>query len=373
MKCKKCKINLPDEFSFCPNCGCKLSVQKQSAKRRPRGSGCVFKRKENRAKPWVAMRNGTYLGYFETEKEAAEFLNSCNEKNVNKINYTLEDIHNRWQKSKRYIKLSDSARGAYSAAWKRMLHLKDLKMRDLKTIEFQSCIELAESAGCSRDSCEKLKSLASVLCQEAMKDDIIDRNYSLSLELPEKVYNKTCRNFTDEEIIILFDNDSDYDVMVILCLIYCCGPRVNEFFNMLKDNVFLSKGFMIGGSKTEAGKNRIIPIRNEVTAYIKKFMEMPGEYLVTSKMGMRIKYNNWLNRNFYPTLSRVGINYKDEKGNNILVPHRTRHTYIAGSIAGGAAPEALTKVVGHANYETSVNKYGDLDVEFLRKEAAKGL
>lgn len=75
---------------------------------------------------------------------------------------------------------------------------------------------------------------------------------------------------------------------------------------------------------------------------------------------------------FYPTLQKLGINYQDESGRNVLTPHRARHTFVADSIKGGVSPEALTKIAGYSKYETAVDKYADdLGVEYLREELEK--
>ena len=370
--CRKCKKELPDGFKFCPMCGTSAEP-KPKIKRRPPGMGSIYKLSGKRSKPWAVSLNGKYLDAFETRVEAEIFLVEHRTKAVDLLSMSLSDVRDRWMQTKRYKSLSHDAKNNYNAAWRRMEAFKAVKMRDIKTSHFQSAITQAVNEGVGRDTCEKIRSLASVLCQEAMKDDIIDRNYALSLELPDRVVKKKSRNFTDEEIILLFDHDDDRNARIILCLIYS-GTRQKDLFEITKDKVFLEKSYMIGGSKSEAGRDRIIPIRSEIAGYIKSFMEEPGEYLISNSAGQKMNNSNFLKRQYYPTLDKLGINYKDENGVNILTPHRTRHTYIAGSIAGGAAPEALTKIVGHAQYETTVEKYADdLDLEYLKKEASKGL
>lgn len=55
-------------------------------------------------------------------------------------------------------------------------------------------------------------------------------------------------------------------------------------------------------------------------------------------------------------------------------PHRTRHTYITESIKAGVKPEILSKVVGHANYATSVDKYNKyVDIDYLLSQIQKGM
>lgn len=372
--CKKCGIAFPDAFTFCPSCGRSLKPQsKTSLRRRPKGTGSVFKMSGRRSKPWVAKLNGKLLGYFETRPDAEKFLADNRAQSVELINYTLENIHDRWQTTQRFKRLSKDTKSNYSAVWKRFGAFKNKKMREIKSADFQAVINAVTTEGLARDTCEKIRNLASVLCQEAMKDDIIDRNYALTLELPQKEVKFKRRNFTDEEIITLFEHDDERNVQMILCLLYS-GMRESELFSIRSENVNLDEQYMIGGIKTEAGKDRVIPIRTEILPYVKAFISEGREYLITSSKGGKVDRSNFLKRIFYPTLDKVGINYKDSNGNNVLTPHRTRHTFIAGNIEGGAAPEALTKVVGHSKLATTVDKYADnFSIDYLRKEAQKGL
>jgi hypothetical protein len=46
---------------------------------------------------------------------------------------------------------------------------------------------------------------------------------------------------------------------------------------------------MVGGSKTDAGKDRVIPIHPRIMPYIKKRVETNHEYLVTNFNGSKMK------------------------------------------------------------------------------------
>lgn len=167
--------------------------------------------------------------------------------------------------------------------------------------------------------------------------------------------------------------DEDRSARIVLCMIYS-AVRIGELFDIECSNVHLPERYIIGGKKTEAGKNRTIPIREEIAPYIEQFLNENNKYLIGNTKGQRMNEANFLKRDFYPLLERLNIQYKDENGKNVLTPHRTRHTYISESIKAGITPDALTKIVGHANYSTSVNKYNkEVDIEYLKKEAKKGM
>lgn len=371
--CKKCRALLPDTFQYCPCCGRPVHPVKRAKRYRPHGFGSVYRLSGNRSRPWTAVVKGEYLGYWETEMEAQTYLNGwVSRQTTATANYTLAQVRSQWMESQRYKKLSKDAKNNYAAAWARLEMLAEQKVRVLKTADYQKAIQLALEQGCGYETCNKIRSLVSLLCQEAMKTDTILQNYAKGLELPEHTA-AVKRNFSDEDILKLFYADGDRDARIVLCIIYS-GVRAGELFGVLKSSVDLSDGYMVGGSKTEAGINRVIPIRQEIMPYIRGFMEEPGEYLITSSRGKRMDRNNFSKRRFYPLLDRLGIPYRDENGKIVLTLGRGRHTFIAAGIESGMAPEALAKIVGHTQYSTSVNKYGDrLSVEYLKKEAQKGL
>ena len=43
MKCRKCRVEIPDDCKFCPQCGAKVTLSKHT-KSRGNGTGSVYKR-----------------------------------------------------------------------------------------------------------------------------------------------------------------------------------------------------------------------------------------------------------------------------------------------------------------------------------------
>lgn len=59
MKCVRCHVNIPDKALFCPWCGKQQDATSapvhRKKRRRPKGSGSVYKLKGVRARPYVAV------------------------------------------------------------------------------------------------------------------------------------------------------------------------------------------------------------------------------------------------------------------------------------------------------------------------------
>ena len=114
---------------------------------------------------------------------------------------------------------------------------------------------------------------------------------------------------------------------------------------------------MIGGSKTEAGRNRIIPIRPEGREHFSYFAESAtGPLLLSGYSGQRLP-DNFRKRDYYPLLEKLHIKRK--------TPHAPRHTYTSRAIKEGLAPEVLQEILGHADYSTTVNIYNHFDPDTL--------
>ena len=138
-------------------------------------------------------------------------------------------------------------------------------------------------------------------------------------------------------------------------MLLATGMRIGELFNLpLKD---YHGDYVIGGEKTKAGKNRIIPIRPEGQEYFAYFAKKAnGSLLISGYDGQKVPAN-FRRREYYPLLEKLKIEKK--------TPHATRHTYATRAVKEGLAPEYLQKILGHANYATTADVYTHIDAETL--------
>ena len=159
--------------------------------------------------------------------------------------------------------------------------------------------------------------------------------------------------FTDLEIAKLRQNGSEA-AKIVLMLIYT-GMRIGELFQLpLAD---YHDTYVIGGEKTEAGRNRVIPIRPEGREYFAYFAnQATGPLLLSGYVGQHT-INNFRRRDYYPLLERLEIRK--------LNPHCTRHTYASWARSAGIQPEHLQRILGHAQYSTTANVYLHTDAQQL--------
>lgn len=306
MKCNFCQKIFSDEFSFCPWCG-------------------------------------------QTSKNllTLEDLSEC----------TLEQIFELWS-NEHYPLISEQGIEGYKTAWNRLSALKAYRFRDLKTMHYQTIITEITNAGLSRASAEKVQHLVSQLCKFAIKNDVIDRNYGLYLTLP-KAQKSNRERFTDEELSVLWKNSAhNHTVQIILILAYT-GFRVNELFTLKKENVHLDEDipYFIGGSKTEAGKNRTIVISRDILSFVEYAYITSNEYLFENREGKPLDYNNWRKREYYPTLESLGLPKR--------TIHCLRHTFASMMIKAGADQKSIAQMMGHTKISTTADIYAHADLEQL--------
>ena len=361
--CIKCKKEIPNESMFCLHCGKKQVVgEKKKAKKRANGTGSVYKLKGNRKKPFYAIKReyvnniliSTPLGCYATETEARLVLDAANNQNLPpEYNSTLEEIYNTWSRT-HFKDLSKSSIEGYVSAWKHLAPCHNKKMRNIKTYDFQCIIDSLVAKGKSYSTCDKIRILANKLCTHAMENDIVLKNYAIFIKMPKN--EKTEKEiFSKRERDILFEHKDNIVAQIILVFIYT-GTRIEELFSIVTKNVFIEKGYMIGGEKTEAGRNRIIPINQKILPFIKRWYNPDNEYLLVNSTGGKKNARNFREREFYPFLKEIGILSKDEEKPR-LTPHSARHTFSSLMVKAGAKPELLQKIIGHANYETTIDTY----------------
>lgn len=376
MICIKCKRVIADGSVFCNWCGKKQTVikTKKRSARRVNGQGSICKLTDRkRKKPYMARLKAVYdpfegreirpvLGCYETKEQAANALALAYENMpTEKYNYSLENLYKEWS-SQHFKDLSKSGTDSIKASWKYLEPIKDEKFRILRTEDIQKCVDAAINKGKSRATCEKIKQLYSQLCKYAMQYDVINKNYAEFIKLP-KAEKAEKQVFTNEQIQLLFDNSHNDTAKIILILIYT-GFRINELFDITKDNVNLSELYFIGGNKTESGKNRLVPINKKIVNFVVYFYNRSNSnYLISNTDNGKKDSGNFRKREFYPFLASLDIKN--------ITPHCTRHTFATLGQAAGIAPEDMIKLIGHADYATTTENYVHQNIEKLRNAINK--
>lgn len=342
--CIKCKAPLPEAALFCPACGKKQTADQKKHKKRVNGSGNISKLSGNRTKPWMARKNDICIGTFATRAEAQKALERITDVTVNdKFNMTFAEVYERWH-AEHQREISASMDNNYKLAFKQCHQLHQMKMRKILRSDYQAAIIALEVQGKSKSTCNKLRVLFSQLGRWAMDEGITLTNPAEELTTVAK-QKSTREIFTEEDIKAI--RKSRLHAADIALILISCGCRPGELFSVPIVNC--REDHFIGGSKTDAGKNRVIPIGPDgITAYQKlraKAIADGCSCLIDGYEGQNKTAPNFTKRDWRELMEEIG-----RPG---MTPYCCRHTFITRAIRSGVELPVLEAIVGHVDKETT--------------------
>ena len=269
-----------------------------------------------------------------------------------RYNMTFTDVYEGW-KAEHFREIGIQGKEAYETAYKYMELLCDRKFRALRTADFQPVIDSLVAKGRNYNTVSKDKQLLTQMTDWAVREEITTNNFAKFIKLPQSS-TKEKETFTPEEIAAL--ESSQDDAAKIILMLLSTGMRIGKLFK-LPITDYHGK-YVVGGEKTAAGKNRIIPIRPEGRAYFEYFATLSDRRsLLLDGYEGNHSVRNFREREYYPLLKSLGINRK--------TPHATRHTYASRAVREGMPREVLQKILGHSSYTTTADVYVHADVDAL--------
>jgi integrase len=344
--------------------------------KRCNGHGSVYKLSGRRRKPWVAvitkgytMINGKVkqerkiLDTFEHEYQAKDALDryrlSLNPTEP-VLTMTLGEAYEMWSKNKFKDDISKSTKDGIKASWKKLVTLENRQFSGIRSDEFQDVMDYYRDVeNASESSLTKLKSLIYALCDYAYHNGLLKTNYS-SLIKVGKVETSEREAFTDLEVEIFKKNVDKIpwvDTILVLCY---TGMRPIEMLSLTKFNVDMGRKLIIGGVKTDAGKDRIVPIHPLIFPIFQKWYNKNGETIFCNEQGKKLSVRAYREKRFAPALQELKI--------RPLTPYSCRHTF-ATMMNRVKAPSAnIQKLIGHVVGSSTTDKvYTHPEIEDLRQ------
>lgn len=301
IQCPECNKQISDRAISCPNCGFPISqtiilppkeekpVKRQNIKfgRLPNGFGSIKKLSGKRRNPYAAYESvkgydldgkpikRKCIGYFPSYRSAYEFLVEHNRNPLHESDITFEEIYNLFVANK-VGTVSESAMNGYKYSYRRLKPLHNMPFQKIKAQDLQNALDKIESG---YSTVSMTKTFLSTLYTYAIQNDVVDKNYAKYLVIKKEYDVEKGEPFTETELKSLWKLRDDKDCQVLLILIYT-GMRIGELKNFkYKD------GFITGGIKTKAGKNRTIPVLEEIQPFVESFSGIKRESY--TKNGMR--------------------------------------------------------------------------------------
>lgn len=376
IKCPECELQVSDKAITCPHCGYPLKDQPRQRipsrrKKLPNGFGQISFLKANLRKPYRAMITvaKTSLGrpvckvlsYHATYNEAYEALIEYHkDPNRAEPNITMEELYNRWLND---FKGAPIYFTSLKSAWPYCSALYKTEVRNIRIRHIKSCIENGsvvrnEEVHFATDNTRRtIKSLLASLLDYAIEYDLISHNYADDVNLGKlaESSNPSRKNehraFNDDELKYLHDHLNDNVTKMIWVQCYT-GMRPKELLTIKKDAVNFEKWYLVGGLKTKSGRNRTIPIHEDIRDIIKEFYENADEYL-------------------FPIQSYKVYNNRFSKIMPDHLPHDPRKTFITYAKKYKMDEYAIKRIVGHSIKDITEDVYTERSVDWLHEELKK--
>ena len=384
VNCKECGLQISDKAIFCPHCGLPIKPDKISRpgkpKKLPNGFGQITKLKNQKLrKPYRVLITVGHdedgkpiskilkpVGYFSSYKEAYEALIENAKNPYNEISeLTTKEVYDAWSKEQ-YKTVSESTVNQYRNAWSYCSNISNVKFSLLRPKNLRDVI-LADNVPISVQKVVKI--LLNLLYDYAVENEIVEKNYSRMMKIKFGKDRKGTAHhisFSDEEISVLWKNLDLRGVKWLLVQCYT-GMRPAELCEVKIDNIFLDENKIVAGKKTDAGRNREIPIHPCIKPIVEELVQISATNscpnLLCGTRGNAIGYSYYLDvfRNIVATL----------KLNEKHAPHDPRVFFVTQAKKYLVDEYAIKLIVGHKIKDLTESVYTKRSFDWLYSEMSK--
>lgn len=141
---------------------------------------------------------------------------------------------------------------------------------------------------------------------------------------------------------------NDPDAWTIFFMLYS-GVRIEELLRIKMADVNIDEQYIVGGVKSKAGKQRIIPIHRFLLPLVQ---ERLGQTYLVELDGSRMAYKKYRSSVWDPVMKKYGHDY---------TPHDTRHTFMTAMHKAGVSDLYIQKIVGHTPKNTAHSVYTHIE------------
>lgn len=294
---------------------------------------------------YFATYNDAYTALLAYNKNPYDFSNSV----------TFKEIYEKWYPTYERNKSLSTSR-AIRREFNLCEEVWDLDLREIRTFHIKSCMEKTESPKFKKGIRRLFKDLLSMGMECGAVENNIAVEYSPKISQEGKKTVSDHVAFTKDELDQLWEDQSDPISRAILIQCYT-GLRPKELCEVRKENIHFDQWYLVGGSKTVAGKNRVVPIVEKIRGIVELAMDNGTEYLIATEYNKPLRYEN-----YYHEMKKRYPNHK---------PHDPRKTFVTMAKQAGVNDFAIKRIVGHAIEDITENVYTERDIEWLCSEAAK--
>jgi integrase len=248
-------------------------------------------------------------------------------------------------------------------------------------------------AGTSQSMVDKLYTLIKTLFRHASAQGVTVRDVTAALQKPVPAVKEPRRALTDQERAAVLETIETHQEGLFLAVLYYLGLRRGEALGLQWEDFDWPAGLVhvqrdivyVRGSKIEnAGKtaaaNRYVPIPDEFRRLVYPergdgwvFQGRDGTPLpqnTTKRMWMRLMLDAGLVvERAEPT--RGNQNELYHRYRPTITPHYLRHNYITMLYDAGVDAVTAMRIVGHSDYQTTINIYTHIKQERINQAGEK--
>lgn len=346
--------------------------------KRANGTGSIVKLSGNRRRPYCVRiserdRHGHIIqravSYHAKASEAQAALDELNARrdqglkiNMDKFSMTWGQAYDLWS-ARKFGTAGPSSVASYRASWRRVGVLASRKARDITIDDLQRIIDQDEADGLSMSSIDNDHILMRALYRYLLERDVVAKDYSAFVELP-RVEAKHEKGALDDLQLHKLEKLAAAgvpwaDTVLILCY---TGMRINEFLALTPFCYDRDSHCITGGSKTDAGRDRIIPVHPKIQPYLDRWLA-DGCDTIIHRDAKPVRAHWYRKHPFRAIMEQIGADG--------ATPHWCRHTFISRARMAGVDELAIKRIVGHSTKGDVTAGYTHLDSTWLAGELAK--
>lgn len=355
----------------------------------PNGFGRITKLKGKLRNPYRAMITvgtnefGQPIGkllkpksYFPSYNEAYQALMKYHD---NPADYgaivTMNEMYERWYEvhSK---KVSDARNKTIKNCWEYCREIYQIPVQEFRIRDAKNVIENGYRYRSDYSKIvvpptikPNIKMVLSAILDYAIECEILSHNCVKDIKSSYvEGETKHHMSFTEREMNVIKKHKNDSLTHKLIYIQCYSGLRPMEMLSLESGKLNMENWSITCGLKTEAGKNRILPIHENIRTFISEFYKesllspRSKGCLIVDK-GESLSYATYKYR-FNKVMKELNL----EPGH---APHDCRKQFITMGKRAGMDEYALKRIVGHAISDITESVYTDRDVEWLHKELKK--
>lgn len=339
--------------------------------RLPNGMGSVHKLPGKRRKPWrvrvtagwvsidaegrevadrdpsaVDLRQKYYtVGYYATRKDALTALaNFQGIPQEQQETPTFGEVYARWWEQHSPT-ISEATQKRYEKSRKWLSGLMPIKMDTLTVEQLDNYFRTLNAS----DGVKAFASwLAKLVLKYALKKGIIESDLAARMDTITKPATQIHREvFSHDEVEALWTDPSRYAKVALIALYG--GWRPAEVLSLTPSQIDLQEQTITAGSKTAAGKGRVVPIHPRILPLVTELVNAGGPCLFPFGYDAYLVYFRSLGH----------------------LPHDTRHSFATAAKDCGMDPTIRKRILGHQVTDITESVYTHATAGRFKEEIAK--